>query len=73
MDVLALGRIRDLLEREASSAEVLPSCVPGKAAAYTDARWPLFERHAGESNDEVDIDNSRCENAIRPTAAQGAN
>lgn len=66
--VAVLARIRERLERDAASAEVLPSSLLGKAVAYTRERWVLLERYAAEGNGEVDIDNTSVENAIRPPA-----
>lgn len=63
-----LARIKQRLERDASSADVLPSSLLGKAVSYARERWPQLERYAAEGNGEVDIDNNSVENAIRPSA-----
>jgi len=63
-----LEGIKQRLERDAASAEILPSSALGKAVSYARERWPLLERYAEEGNGEVDIDNNSVENAIRPTA-----
>jgi transposase len=63
-----LARIKQRLERDAASPEVLPSSPLGKAVSYLRERWPQFERYAAEGNGEVDIDNNSVENAIRPSA-----
>jgi hypothetical protein len=63
-----LARIKQRLQRDAASPEILPSGALGKAVSYTRERWPLFERYAAEGNGEVDIDNNSVESAIRPSA-----
>ena len=57
----ALKRIKERLERDAASADVLSSSALGKAVAYAGERWPLLERYATEGNGEVDIDNNSVE------------
>jgi transposase len=45
---------------------VLPKSLLGQALDYTLARWKALNRYVDDG--QLEIDNNRCENAIRPTA-----
>ncbi|HKK36091.1 MAG TPA: transposase, partial [Paracoccaceae bacterium] len=44
--------------------QVPPKSLTGKALAYTHAQWPRLIRVLDDGR--IEIDNNRCENAIRP-------
>jgi hypothetical protein len=49
---------------EGSAKAVLPQSALGKAINYTLTQWPKLIRFL--DNDQIPLDNNRCENAIRP-------
>lgn len=63
-----LAGIKERLDRDLSSGDILPSSPLGKAVRYALGRWPGLIRYAEPENGEVEIDTNEVENAIRPTA-----
>ncbi len=49
---------------EGSAKAVLPQSSLGRAIHYTLSQWPKLTRFL--NNDQIPLDNNRCENAIRP-------
>lgn len=63
-----LETIKKRLDIDKGRPEILPSSPLGKAMRYALERWEGLIGYAQEGNGEVEIDNNRVENAIRPTA-----
>ena len=61
---MVLERLRRAMERV--RRRVLPKSQLGQALDYALARWEALTRYVDAGR--VEIDNNRCENAIRPTA-----
>jgi len=59
-----LARLRRALELV--RRHVLPKSLLGQAIDYALARWAALTRYVDDG--QLEIDNNRCENAIRPTA-----
>ena len=59
-----LARLRRALELV--RRHVLPKSLLGQAIDYALARWAALTRYVDDG--QLEIDNNRCENALRPTA-----
>ncbi|MCP4098669.1 MAG: IS66 family transposase, partial [Planctomycetaceae bacterium] len=61
-----MAQLKDYLQTQYNSSEVLPKSAIGSAIKYALGRWKYMERYLQDG--QVEIDNNLVENAIRPLA-----